>query len=166
MFGGELFVRVKPTGRFFGFLSYTLTRSERRSPGEDWRLFERDMPHTVNAVGVYRLGRGWELGATIRYTSGSPYTPVTSATYDATTDVYQPRLGRPFSARNPAFSRVDLRIQKTWTFSRWSLSAYLDVQNVMNSPNREGFNYSYDYRIRESDRGLPLLPILGLRGEL
>ena len=70
------------------------------------------------------------------------------------------------SARNPPFSRVDLRIQKTWTFAQWSLAAYLDVQNALNAPNREGFSYSYDYRERQGARGLPILPILGLRGEL
>jgi TonB family protein len=166
IFGGELLLRVRPAGRFFGFLSYTLMRSERREEGQAWRLFDRDQPHIVNATAVYRLGRGWEVGASVRYTSGTPYTPVTSATYDATTDVYSPRLGRAMSARNPAFSRLDLRVQKTWTFARWSLAVYLDVQNTLNSPNREGFDYSYDYRQRQGDRGLPILPILGLRGEL
>ncbi|MBS2018125.1 MAG: TonB-dependent receptor [Deltaproteobacteria bacterium] len=166
IFGGELLVRMRPEGRFFGFLSYTLQRSERRTQGEAWRLFDRDQPHLVNATGVYRLGRGWEIGASLRYTSGTPYTPVTSATFDATTDTYSPRLGRAMSLRNPAFSRFDVRLQKTWTFSRWSLAMYLDVQNVLNAPNREGFDYSYDYRERVGQRGLPVLPILGLRGEL
>jgi hypothetical protein len=159
-------IRMKPRGRFFGFLSYTLMRSERRDEGQPWRLFDRDQPHIVNATGTYRLGRGWEVGASVRYTSGTPYTPVTSATYDANTDTYAARLGRPMSARNPAFSRIDVRVQKTWTFSAWSLSAYLDVQNILNSPNREGFAYSYDYRSRDGVRGLPILPIIGLRGEL
>ncbi len=166
VFGGELMLRVKPSGRFFGFVSYTLMRSERRDPDEAWRLFDRDQTHILGASGVYRLGRGWEVGATVRYTSGTPYTPVVASTYDATVDVYSPRLGRPMSARNPAFSRLDLRVQKTWTFSRWSLAAYLDVQNALNAPNREGFAYSYDYRERQGARGLPILPILGLRGEL
>ena len=166
IFGGELMLRVKPRGRFFGFVSYTLMRSERRDPDEAWRLFDRDQTHILGAAGVYRLGRGWEIGATVRYTSGAPYTPVVASTYDATADVYSPRAGQPMSARNPPFSRLDLRIQKTWTFSRWSLAAYLDVQNVLNAPNREGFAYSYDYRERQGARGLPILPILGLRGEL
>ncbi|MDF2693606.1 MAG: TonB family protein / TonB-dependent receptor [Labilithrix sp.] len=167
VFGGELMLRVKPTGRFFGFVSYTLMRSERRdSEDQPWRLFDRDQTHILGASGAYRLGRGWEIGATVRYTSGTPYTPVVASTYDATVDVYSPRIGRPMSARNPAFSRVDLRIQKTWTFSKWSLAAYLDVQNALNAPNREGFSYSYDYRERTGARGLPILPILGLRGEL
>lgn len=167
IFGGEFMLRVRPVGRFFGFLSYTLMRSERRDVVSGaWRLFDRDQPHIVNATWTYRLGRGWEIGASIRYTSGTPYTPVTSATYDANTDTYAARLGRPMSARNPAFSRIDLRVQKTWTFGSWSLAAYLDVQNVLNSPNREGFAYSYDYRSRDGVRGLPILPIIGLRGEL
>lgn len=164
--GGELLLRVKPTGRFFGFLSYTLMRSERRDEGQPWRLFDRDMPHTLGAAGVYRLGRGWELGASFRYTSGTPYTPVVASTYDASTDVYVPRLGRTMSERNPAFMRLDARIEKKWTFSLWSLAVYLDLQNALNSPNREGFAYSYDYSRREGVRGLPVLPSIGLRGEL
>ncbi len=34
------------------------------------------------------------------------------------------------------------------------------------APNREGFAYSYDYGRREGSRGLPILPVLGVRGEL
>jgi hypothetical protein len=62
IFGGELMLRVKPRGRFFGFLSYTLMRSERRDPGEGWRLFDRDQTHILGATGVYRLGRVWVIG--------------------------------------------------------------------------------------------------------
>jgi hypothetical protein len=167
VFGGELSLRVKPAGgRFYGFLAYTLMRSERRDAGQGWRLFDRDQTHVLAASGVVRLGRGWEVGATFRYTSGVPYTPVVSSTYEATTDTYLPRLGTPMSARNPPWSRLDLRAQKTWTFSKWSLALYLDVQNALNSPNREGFSYSYDYTQRQGARGLPILPILGVRGEL
>lgn len=165
-YGGELFLRYKPTGRFFGFLSYTLMRSERRSPGEEWRLFDRDTPHILNAAASYKLGRGWEVGAALRYTSGTPYTPVRSSTYDAPNDVYVPRNGAPMSERNPAYVRLDTRVEKKWTFTKWSLALYLDVQNVLNSPNREGFSYSYDFRTRDGARGLPIFPALGLRGEL
>ena len=166
VFGGELLLRVRPEGPFSGFLSYTLMRSERADDGEPYRLFNRDQTHIFNASGAYRLGRGWELAATVRYSSGTPYTPVVSSTFDAVNDVYLPRLGRPMSERNPPFIRIDARAQKTWTFSKWSLAVYLDLQNVLNAENREGFTYSYDYRRREGIRGLPILPILGIRGEL
>ena len=166
IFGGEVFCRFNPEGRLSGFVSYTLMRSERGTDGSAFRLFDRDQTHILAAAGSYKLGRGWELGATLRYTSGTPYTPVASTSFDATNDVYVPRLGRAMSARNPAFSRLDLRVQKTWTFTKWSLAVYLDVQNVLNAENREGFAYSYDYRNRNGVRGLPILPILGIRGEL
>lgn len=166
IYGGELLARYRPTGRFFGFLSYTLMRSERRDFGQPWRLYDRDTPHILSAAGVYRLGRGWEVGAALRYTSGTPYTPVIGTSYDATTDVYVPRNGVPMSERNPAFVRLDARVEKKWTFSLWSLALYLDVQNVLNSPNREGFAYGYDYSQRQGARGLPIFPALGLRGEL
>jgi len=165
-YGAELLLRVLPVGGFFGFVSYTLMRSERTREDGTYRLFERDQTHILGATGVYRLGRGWEVGTTVRYTSGTPYTPVVSSTYEATQDVYQPRLGRSMSARNPAFSCIDARVQKTWTFSAWSLAVYLDVQNALNSENAEGFTYSHDYSRRKGTRGLPILPIIGVRGEL
>ena len=46
------------------------------------------------------------------------------------------------------------------------LSAYLDVQNVYNRANPEGLQYSFDYSKSAVAAGLPLLPVLGLRGEL
>lgn len=166
IFGGEAMLRVRPRGRLFGFLSYTLMRSERRDDGQPWRLFDRDQPHIVAAAASYRIGRGWEVGASFRYTSGTPYTPVVANSYDTDNDVYRPRLGPAMSARNPAFTRLDLRVEKKWTFKLWSLAMYLDVQNVLNSPNREGFSYSYDYSRRQGVAGLPIFPSLGLRGEL
>lgn len=166
IFGAELMLRVKPRGRFFGFASYTLMRSERKDQGVSWRVFDRDQPHIVSAAGAVRLGRGWEVGASFRLTSGTPYTPVTSSSYDADQDVYRPRRGATMSARNPAFWRADVRIEKKWTFKLWSLAMYLDVQNVLNAPNREGFTYTYDYSARQGVRGLPLFPSLGIRGEL
>lgn len=166
IFGGEFMLRMRPSGRFFGFVSYTLMRSERKDPDKDWRLFDRDQTHILSAAGSYRLGRGWELGASFRYTSGTPFTPVVGSSYNASTDTYSSRLGASMSDRNPAFMRLDARVEKKWTFSQWSLAVYLDVQNVLNSPNRDGFSYNYDYSQRQGARGLPIFPALGIRGEL
>ena len=62
--------------------------------------------------------------------------------------------------RNPAFSRLDARVEKKWTFALWNIAVYLDCQNVLNAENREGFNYNYDYRRRQGVRGLPSFRIL------
>jgi hypothetical protein len=59
-----------------------------------------------------------------------------------------------------------VRIDKTWEFSAWKLTAYLDVRNVYNRKNPESQVYNFDYSKSSPISGLPILPILGVRGEL
>lgn len=166
-YGAELLLRYKNDKRFFGWVAYTLSRSERRdAAGEPYRLFDYDQTHILTAVASYKLGRGWELGARWRYVSGNPYTPVVAAVYDADAGAYQASDGAENSARDPAFHRLDVRVEKTWTFTDWKLSAYLDVQNAYNRKNAEGRSYNYNYSRSDVASGLPILPVVGLRGEL
>jgi outer membrane cobalamin receptor len=165
IYGAELFARYTG-GRLRAWLAYTLSRSERQDRTDPWRLFERDQTHILAIAGNYDLGRGWEFGGRFRLTSGNPYTPVNSAVFDANSGTYQPINAAPFSARNPVFQQLDLRVEKLWQFTQWKLACFLDVQNVYNARNNEGFDYSYDYRRREAIAGLPLLPNLGVRGEI
>lgn len=165
IYGIELFARYAGE-RLNGWLAYTLSRSERQDRTDPWRLFEADQTHILALTANYRLGRGWEAGARFRLTSGNPYTPVVYAVFDVNSGVYQPLNAAPYSARNPMFQQLDLRIEKLWDLGRVRLAGYLDVQNVYNAKNYEGFDYSYDYQQRQRIAGLPLLPNLGLRGEL
>ena len=166
-YGGEVLLRYKPDARFFGWVAYTLSRSERRdSDGQSYHLFDYDQTHILTALASYQLGRGWELGARWRYVSGSPYTPKVAAAYDADSGVYQPSDGAQNSARDPAFHRLDVRVEKTWKFTSWKLSAYLDVQNAYNKKNAEGRSYNYNYSQSDVASGLPILPVVGVRGEL
>jgi hypothetical protein len=48
----------------------------------------------------------------------------------------------------------------------WRLAWYLDIQNVYNAKNPEGITYSFDYSQSGVVRGLPIIPVLGLRGEM
>src|SRR5262249_49275111 len=135
VYGLELAVRMQPNpallgGRFLAYLSYTLSRSERRDhPTDKWDLFDFDQTHILTVSGVYRLGRGWEAGATFRLVSGNPDTPVIGATLNTISGQYSPIYGLLNSTRNPLFNRLDIRVEKKWTFDRWKLALYLDVQN-------------------------------------
>jgi TonB family protein len=168
IYGLELAARVEPEGRrWFGFLSYTLSRSERRDgPGEPWRLFDFDQTHIFSVAGVVRLGRGWEVGATFRLVSGNPTTPIAFAEFDNNSSTYNPFYGATNSDRNPFFHRLDLRVEKLWDFEDWKLALYLDVQNVYNATNPEGVAYQFDFRRGAEIPGLPIIPSLGVRGEL
>ena len=119
-YGGELLVRQQLWRNFFGWIAYTLSRSERQDhPGEPWHVFLFDQTHILTTLASYKLPRGFQVGARYRYVTGNPYTPVVGAYYDANTDRYVPITGAPFSGRLPAFNQLDLRVDKVWTFDRW-----------------------------------------------
>lgn len=168
VYGAEWFVKYDPDERFFGWVSYSLSRSERRDgPSAPSHLFEFDQTHVLTLVGSYKLGSGWQLGARFRLVSGGLYTPERQGPLDATAGVNQSAPDMPpFAARLPAFHQLDLRVDKSWTFARWKLSLYADIQNVYYRNNPEGISYNYNFTKTTHVSGLPILPSLGLRGEL
>ena len=169
IYGAEFSANFRPaTGRkYFGYLSYTLSRSERKDgPEEPWRLFDFDQTHILTAAFVYKFPRNWEIGGTFRLVSGNPNTPVIGSVYDALSDVYIPIDGRVNSLRNPLFHELNVRIQKEWIFKGWQLALFLDVRNAYNQQNQEGIIYNYDFTQQTPLLGLPIIPSLGVRGRL
>jgi TonB family protein len=165
--GAETLIKYKADDRFFGWLAYTLSRSVRRDgPALPEYLFQFDQTHSLTVLGSYRLGRGWEAGGRFRLVSGNLMTPVNFALYSADAATYTPLEGRPFSERLPMFHQLDLRIDKTWQYRAWRLSAYLDIQNVYNNAAVEAYTYNYNFTQRAYQTGLPIIPSLGIRGEI
>ena len=165
VYGLEVAGRWSPGGKLAGFLSYTLSRSERNENGR-WRPFDYDQTHILTVAGMYKLGRGWELGSTFRLVTGNPETPVVGSVFDADIDAYRPIYGAVNSARNPVFHRLDIRVEKQFLLGGYHFAGYLDLQNAYNHKNREGTAYNFDYSERSDTPGLPLLPSLGIKGEL
>ena len=170
--GIETLLKFKPDDRFFGWIAYTVSRSVRKDfPGGDEYLFQYDQTHNLIVLGSYRLGRGWEFGARFRVVSGPLDTPVVGppslpAIYAADAGSYVALQGKPYTSRLPLFHQLDLRVDKRWQFKSWALSTYLDVQNVYNHPAAESFVYNFDYSRRSYQTGIPIIPSIGLRGEL
>lgn len=146
-------------------LTYTLSRSLRRTPAQGTFTAPADQTHLFGLVGGVDLPRNWRLGLRFRYATGNPRTPVLGGSYDSDNDVFIPLRGPFYSERSSAFYQLDLRIDKKWIYDNWILSVYLDVQNVTNRANVENVRYSYDFTRSESVKGLPILPTFGLKGE-
>ncbi|HET9155779.1 MAG TPA: ligand-gated channel protein, partial [Myxococcaceae bacterium] len=165
IYGFELLFRQALTRRLFGWIAYTFSRSERIDrPGASWRLFDFDQTHVLTAIASYKLGAGWELGGRFRFSTGNPRTPVVGAVKDDLTDTFVPIYGPVNSYRLPNFAQLDVRIDKVWVFDNWSLDLYLDIQNVTNTRSTEGTSYSYNYAQSARFEGLPIVPILGVKG--
>ncbi len=168
VYGLETLIRYKPDSHFFGWIAYTLSHSERQDTPEDAvRLASFDQTHILTMLGSYRLGRGWEVGARFRLVSGNLYTPNLYGFFDANAGAnLAQRAYPPNGSRLPMFHQIDIRVDKTWKFSNWQLGVYADVQNVYNQGNVEGISYNYNFTRQSYATGLPILPSLGIRGEL
>lgn len=195
-YGAELLVRLpaEQGRRFSGWVAYTLSRSFRRdrralaSGGSEFMVADPTTPrrggltqgqeslspydqtHNLTAVGRWELPWNTSLGFRFQLVTGNPTTPLHQGQtyYDADSDRYQVRPGSVAagSGRLPTFHRLDVRFDKHWQFRAWRLTAYLELINAYNQRPVESFGYDYRYRTRTELKGLPILPLLGLKGEL
>lgn len=147
-YGLELFLKKK-TGKFTGWVSYTLSRTEKQIAGinnGDWYAARQDKTHDVSVVGIYDFTKKLSLGATWVYSTGNAVT-FPSGKYYINNQVqyyYTERNGY----RMPAYHRLDLAL--TWyrkktakRESSWNFSLY-------NAYGREN-PYTITFRESESD---------------
>ncbi len=166
--GAELLLRYDADDRFFGWLSYTLSRARRKwGPGEPEVFFDFDQTHILAAVGSYRLGAGWELGARVRAVSGNPYTPCVSGLFSAFDSSYVCVNGPFQSRRASTFFQLDVRAEKIFRLSdSMRLVAYFELINATAREGQDQIVYGFDFSESDYVSGnLPLLPNIGLRGE-
>jgi hypothetical protein len=182
-YGMELILKHEFTERFFGWIAYTLSRSEQTvyavnapmQQGMDgtlqdptkttvkWFPTDYDQTHNLIAVASYALKK-WRFGARFRLVSGAPETPMLEGAYDAEQGMDVCRTGPTNSIRKPTFHQLDIRVDRTWTFKAWQLGLYADLNNIYNAQNPEGTIYDYRCRTSIPIRGVPFYPILGIKG--
>ncbi|MFL5357657.1 TonB-dependent receptor domain-containing protein [Archangium sp.] len=165
-YGVELLLRHQLTKNFFGWIAYSLSRTEYLDSGTGkMRHGPLDQPHNLVAVASYKLPHDFIAGVRLRYSSGPLDTPIQGAIYDANANYYFPLASEPFSRRLPAFFQTDVRLDKRFVYDNWMLALYVDVQNVTNRQNVEGTLNNFDYTQERFLYGLPIIPALGVRGE-
>lgn len=165
-YGLQFLVRHELWRGFFGWVSYAISRSERRFDGDpSWRLFDYDQPHVLTVVASQAFG-AWTVGLRGRYASGNPRTPVIGGVYNARDDRVEPVFGAQNTTRIPPFWQLDLRVERAVRLGQTTRAVlYADVQNVTNRQNAEELVYSADFRRQGSIKGLPLVAVVGGRFE-
>lgn len=162
-YGLELIVRHEPVGNLFGWVSYTLSRSERRDhPGDEVYPFDFDQTHILVALAGYRLPYDFEIGGKAQYTTGNPTTGYALGIYDVDQDSYQGFQSTDWNGeRLPPYWTVHFRVDKLFTFKAWQLELYLDLLNTLHGINPEFELYNYDYTESTYIEGLPFIPSPG-----
>ncbi len=135
-YGLELLFQQKFTGNFYSIASFTFYRSEFTGPDQDEYLpAVWDNGLLISLLGGYKFGNNWEISSRYRLLGRAPYAPVDQS---ATLENY-PAVIRDFTQLGTVeldpFSQLDVRIDKKWSFSAWSLDLFLDVQNVTATSN-------------------------------
>jgi TonB family protein len=163
--GLQILLRQELFKGFFGWVTYTLSRSERRDHSDQgFRLFDYDQTHVLALLASYALGRGFEVGGRFRYSTGMPRTPVIDS-YLGRNGYYEPVFGAHNSTRIPAFYQLDVRGEKAFVMQRMKMSVFIDMQNITNRKNPEEVIYSQDYQQKSYIIGLPTLAVAGARVE-
>lgn len=164
-FGADVLIRWRWPS-FSGWVAYSLSRVERESfSGPGYTLAALDQPHSLIVVASVRLPWNVLVGGRFRFASGALVTPVVASLFDNNGNYYYPLPGQPWSTRLPDFFQLDVRIDKRFVFSTWTLAIFLDVQNATNQQNAEGQLYNFNYTQHAYVYGIPILPSLGVRGE-
>ena len=136
-YGLEVLLRRQAKSGLFGWVSYTLSRSERFRSGE-WVPYDFDRTHLINVVAGLPLRRNWDFGLRLQYQSGKPVT---------TTEGYN-------TARTAGYVRFDLRVDKRVVWQKWLLDFYVDITNIALLPEEVSAGQTIRY----------VLPTVGVRG--
>jgi hypothetical protein len=136
-YGMEAFYRDQWSDRLSVMLSYTYVRSEFTDVQSRLIPSAWDNRHILNLTLSASPGKNWTIGSRWRFVGGAPYTPYDIErsslieAWDVRGQAYI-NYGLFNSRRLGSFHQLDLRVDKEYFFKKWSLSFYLDIQNVYN----------------------------------
>ncbi len=134
-YGIEFLAQQKLNKGFYGIFALTLFKSEFRDKNQNYAPSSWDSRFVLSVTGGKVLKRNWELGAKLRFSGGSPYTPydLASSSLKSNFTVYPQGIQnyeRLNQSRLSEFYQVDLRADKKYPFRKFNLNFYLDIQNA------------------------------------
>ncbi|HEY1060700.1 MAG TPA: TonB-dependent receptor [Daejeonella sp.] len=151
-YGLELILR-KNTGRLTGWLSYTLSRSEQRTPGRtasetginngEWYKSAADKLHNISITTSYKWNEKWRIGSIFSLQSGQPITYPQSKYQYQGIDI--PNYGLRNQNNLPIYHHLDVsgtytpkpKKQKSWQ-GEWVFSIY----NIYNRQNASTISFA------------------------
>lgn len=134
-YGLEVFLQQKLKGKYWWMASYHYGKTEFQTAEGIWAPSVWDSRHSGSITAGRVWGKGWQAGIKARYSSGTPFTPFDEAT-SAIQDNWDLLQRGVFdytnvnSQRLASFSQIDFRIDKVTARKNYSITWYLDLQNL------------------------------------
>nr|WP_248398672.1 TonB-dependent receptor [Bizionia sp. M204] len=151
-YGMEILFR-KNTGRLKGWIAYTLSKSEQRTPGRTenepginngaWYKTAYDKTHDISITASYDFTQKWRFNANFILQTGQPVTyPNAQYEYNG---ISIPNYGLRNEFRLPSYNRLDLSatyIPKPEKSSGWQAEWVFGIYNVYNRYNAASITFS------------------------
>lgn len=139
---GTEFQLKKVKGRFNGWISYTLAKTERRTPGvnsNEYYPSRFDQTHNFNLTGFYELSDRATLSATFVYNTGTPVTLASAGYYQLGYFIPENEGGGRNNFRVPDYHRLDVSVtldpKKENADKRWQGQWIFGVYNLYGRRN-------------------------------
>ncbi len=156
--GVELSIQKKLSDiPYYGIFSFTYSKSDYTSLDGIERSGSYDQNWIINLSGGYKFNEFWEVSSKFRFASGRPYTPFNS---DGTQNIIDYNTKRIKSAHS-----LDVRVDKRWYFSGWTLITYVDIQNIYNQNNQNGVRWDRREMRTDESSSIGILPSIGISAE-
>ncbi len=156
--GFEIFLQKALTKNFYGTVSFSYSDVKYKAYDGIERRSDWDNRYIVNINGGYKIGKTWEVSAKFRIAGGRPYTPIDPADGSINYDNYNSKI-------LPVYHRLDVRAEKKFIFKHWTLTTYVDIQNIYNRQNVFRYEWNSFKREIETSKNLGILPTIGISAE-
>ncbi len=136
-YGAEFMAQQKMYKGFYGILAYTYVVSEFKDKNGNFVPSSWDNRSILSLTAGVKFKRNWELGARFRYAGGLPFTPFDLAN-SALISSWQLNRSGLLNLDSLNLLRLgpshglDVRLDKKWSFEKWNLNIYLDIENLYN----------------------------------
>jgi hypothetical protein len=117
-------LRHEITKYFFGWIAYTLSRSEidTSESRDSFVLTGFDQTHILTLVGQVNVMWGFTVGGRFRLVSGNPTTTPVGSINDLDTGDYQALNQPQRSERLPYFHQLDIRVDRKFIFDNFTFT--------------------------------------------
>jgi len=156
--GIELSVQKKLSDiPYYGIFSFTYSQADYTSLDGIERPGSYDQNWLLSISGGYKFNEFWEFSSKFRFASGKPYTPFND---DGTQNVADYNTHRLKSSHS-----LDVRVDKRWYFTGWTLITYIDIQNIYNQENQSGVRWDPQTMSVDESSSIGILPTIGVSAE-
>lgn len=159
--GIEFFVEKKFTTKWYGQANMAFSSATQAGLDGVQRPANFNYPRVFQVTGGYRWNSRWEFAARSSYLSGRPFTP-----FDETASTAQRRgifdLNQVNAVRLPDYMRMDVRVDRVFTYRGNPLRVFVGAQNVIGRKNIAGYTWNRSLNAAQVNEQLGVFPLIGI----